>query len=70
MSFFLLGDDKSFFSSLGKRNTIDSSENPNLNVLDLLYDLTPHEFVSVVITEKGSLPCTSVPTILRVRETK
>ncbi|XP_017474565.1 PREDICTED: translation initiation factor eIF-2B subunit delta-like [Rhagoletis zephyria] len=66
-----LGNTKSFFSSLGKQNTIDSSEIPeNMNVLDLLYDLTPHEFISAVITEKGSLPCTSVPTILRVRETK
>ena len=42
----------------------------NLIALDLLFDLTPHEFVSVVITEKGMLPCTSVPAILRVRETK
>ena len=64
------GDDSSnFFRSLGRKNSIVSTEWSKLNVLDLLYDLTPHEFVSVVITEKEMLLSTSVPAILRVRET-
>ncbi|KAK3829229.1 MAG: eukaryotic translation initiation factor 2B delta subunit [Benniella sp.] len=37
----------------------------DLKLLNLLYDLTPSEFVTVVITEVGLIPCTSVPVILR-----
>ncbi|KAF9972707.1 hypothetical protein BGZ73_004154 [Actinomortierella ambigua] len=37
----------------------------DLKLLNLLYDLTPSEFVTVVITELGLIPCTSVPVILR-----
>lgn len=38
---------------------------PNLKLLNLMYDLTPIEFISVVITEVGMIPPTSVPVILR-----
>lgn len=38
-----------------------------LHVVNLLYDLTPPDFVSMVITEKDKLPCTSVPVVLRVK---
>lgn len=64
------GDNEQFLNSLDKKKPINVTDYPNLNVLDLLYDLTPHEFVSVIITEKGTLPCTAVPAILRARETK
>lgn len=37
----------------------------NIKVLSLLYDVTPSEFVTVVITEVGLIPCTSVPVIIR-----
>ncbi|KAI1315880.1 hypothetical protein EDD11_000256 [Mortierella claussenii] len=40
-------------------------ESRDLKLLNLLYDLTPSEFVTVVITEVGLIPCTSVPVILR-----
>lgn len=30
-----------------------------------VYDLTPAEFVSMVITEVGMIPATSVPVVLR-----
>lgn len=36
-----------------------------LRVLSLAYDLTPAEFVSMVITEIGCIPATSVPVVLR-----
>ncbi|KAG0306946.1 hypothetical protein BGZ98_001424 [Dissophora globulifera] len=43
----------------------DWKELRDLKLLNLLYDLTPSEFVTVVITEVGLIPCTSVPVILR-----
>eukprot|EP00741_Cyanophora_paradoxa_P025309 tig00000361_g24428.t1 len=40
-------------------------EQPNLKLLNLAYDLTPMEFVTLVITEQGLVPPTSVPVIIR-----
>jgi translation initiation factor eIF-2B subunit delta len=37
----------------------------NLRLLNLLYDLTPSEFVSGIVTEMGILPPTSVAVLLR-----
>ena len=37
----------------------------NLKLLNLMYDVTPIEFVDVVVTELGLIPPTSVPVILR-----
>ena len=39
--------------------------NENLRLLNLLYDLTPSEFVSGIVTEMGILPPTSVAVLLR-----
>ncbi|CAG2112336.1 unnamed protein product [Medioppia subpectinata] len=64
-----IGDSTDLLNSLSNKSHIDVN-NKDLNFLDLLYDVTPHELVSVVITEKGVLPCTSAPAVLRVRETK
>lgn len=38
--------------------------------LNLIYDITPPELVSAVVTEVAILPCTSVPVILRIRPTE
>ncbi|EDK44864.1 conserved hypothetical protein [Lodderomyces elongisporus NRRL YB-4239] len=38
---------------------------PSLNVLNIMYDLTPPEYINKVVTEVGSLPPSSVPVILR-----
>lgn len=38
-----------------------------LHVLNLVYDVTPPELLSTVITELGSIPSTSVPVVLRVK---
>ncbi|XP_033646621.1 translation initiation factor eIF-2B subunit delta-like [Asterias rubens] len=39
----------------------------SLTILNLVYDVTPPDFISMVITEIGMLPCTSVPVVLRVK---
>lgn len=39
----------------------------SLRILNLLYDVTPPDFVTMVITEVGMVPCTSVPVLLRVK---
>ncbi|KAI5961625.1 tif224 [Candida pseudojiufengensis] len=36
-----------------------------LNVLNIMYDLTPPEYINKIITELGALPPSSVPVILR-----
>ncbi len=38
---------------------------PHLKLLHLIYDLTPMEYVSVVVTEIGLIPPTSIPAIIR-----
>ncbi|OQS02594.1 DNA polymerase delta catalytic subunit [Thraustotheca clavata] len=38
---------------------------PNLKLLNLIYDLTPMEFVTTVVTEIGMIPPTSIPAIIR-----
>jgi len=37
------------------------------NILNLVYDVTPPELITMVITELGMIPCTSVPVVLRVK---
>lgn len=37
----------------------------SLQVLNILYDVTPAEYITVVITEIGMIPVTSVPVVLR-----
>ncbi|KAJ3674531.1 hypothetical protein LUZ60_005147 [Juncus effusus] len=41
------------------------AENENLQLLNLKYDATPADYVSVLVTEQGMLPPTSVPVIIR-----
>ncbi|XP_054716243.1 translation initiation factor eIF-2B subunit delta-like [Uloborus diversus] len=48
-------------------NLLNWKDLPSLQVLNLRYDVTPPDLISMVITEKGVLPCTSVPVVLRVR---
>lgn len=38
---------------------------PSLNILNILYDLTPPEYIQKIITEFGALPASSVPVVLR-----
>lgn len=61
------GDDGSSSSGAQQTKSIigDWRTVPNLKVLNLLYDLTPSEFVSGIVTEMGILPATSVAVLLR-----
>ncbi|CEP22473.1 unnamed protein product [Cyberlindnera jadinii] len=43
----------------------DWKTNPYLNILNIMYDLTPPEYIQKIITEVGALPPSSVPVILR-----
>ena len=54
----ILGDDS---TSLMKWK-----ETPNLQLLNLMYDVTPAEYIDMVITEYGSLPPSSVPVVHRL----
>lgn len=66
-----------FTGNTDKLLTIDTKEetspllnykkNSYLTFLNLLYDVTPSDFVTAVVTELGFLPCTSVPVVLRIR---
>ncbi|XP_043507762.1 translation initiation factor eIF-2B subunit delta [Frieseomelitta varia] len=38
-----------------------------LNLLNIVYDVTPANLVTAVVTELAILPCTSVPVILRIK---
>ncbi|KAL7522738.1 hypothetical protein ACHAWX_007419 [Stephanocyclus meneghinianus] len=49
-----------------KQEVLDDWRNqPNLKLLNLIYDLTPSDFVTGVVTEVGILPPTSVAVLLR-----
>ncbi|CAH8658215.1 unnamed protein product [Schistosoma rodhaini] len=51
--------------------TTDLSEwrsNTSLRLLHLEYDVLPPTLVTAVVTEKGTLPTTSVPVVLRVKQ--
>lgn len=40
-------------------------ERPGLEVLNLMYDVTPADWVGILITDVGPVPCSSVPVLLR-----
>jgi translation initiation factor eIF-2B subunit delta len=42
---------------------------PNFQLLNIMYDVTPTKFINMVITENGSLPPSSVPSIHRMSMT-
>jgi len=41
---------------------------PSLGILNLVFDVTPPEFIDMVVTDIGMIPCTSVPVVLRVKD--
>lgn len=41
----------------------DWKQQPNLSILNLMYDVTPSKYISLVITEIGIIPCTSAPVV-------
>lgn len=44
----------------------DWRDTPNLQLLNLMYDVTPAEYVDMVVTEMGSLPPSAVPIVHRM----
>ena len=48
--------------------TQDNKETENINILNLVYDVTPPDLISCVVTDIGMLPCTSVPVVLRLKQ--
>ncbi|KAG1664923.1 Translation initiation factor eIF-2B subunit delta [Nymphon striatum] len=53
----------------GKGDILENWKEINsLYLLNITYDVTPPQLVTVIITEKGMLPCSSVPVVLRVKE--
>ncbi|KAF2137525.1 uncharacterized protein K452DRAFT_235865 [Aplosporella prunicola CBS 121167] len=54
--------------TLGKRDTALArwKDTPGLQLLNVLYDVTPADYVKMVITEFGSLPPSSVPVVHRI----
>lgn len=43
----------------------DWRETQNLNVVSLVYDVTPASLVTVLVTEQSVLPTSAVPVIIR-----
>ena len=63
-----LGDPTALASVSGRPDVTflaDWEEAPRLRLLNLLYDVTPAEYVTMIVTEVGMLPPTSVPVVLR-----
>lgn len=42
----------------------------NLKILNLAYDVTPPDYVSMIVTEKGILPCSAVSAVIRRNYTR
>lgn len=71
--FFLQQGDPDELVSLNRPDKEDVLTNwrdvKSLYLLNLVYDVTPSDFVDMVVTEIGMIPCTSVPVVLRVKNT-
>ncbi|KAL0450233.1 UNVERIFIED_CONTAM: Translation initiation factor eIF-2B subunit delta [Sesamum latifolium] len=62
-----LGDPDAISKVSGRKeiNTLDGWANSeNLQLLNLMYDATPSDYVSMIITDYGMIPPTSVPVIV------
>lgn len=70
-SFLLFSGDPDELVSLDRPDKEDVLTNwrelKSLYLLNLVYDVTPSNFVDMVVTEIGMIPCTSVPVVLRVK---
>ena len=50
---------------ISKNSNLKGYQNDKLLLCNLVYDVTPREFVSLIVTEFGLVPPTSIPVILR-----
>ncbi|KAI3776792.1 hypothetical protein L1987_46582 [Smallanthus sonchifolius] len=63
-----LGDPDAISKVHGRKEVnhlMDIADNENLQLLNLTYDVTPSDYVSMIITDYGMIPPTSVPVIVR-----
>ncbi len=65
---FVSGDPNDLVNTNSPSNSLSNWKDiTSLSLLNLMYDVTPPELISLVITEIGMVPCTSVPVVLRVK---
>jgi translation initiation factor 2B subunit (eIF-2B alpha/beta/delta family) len=50
------------------KQLVESEQKGTISVLNLLYDAMPIEFITLIVTEFGLIPPTSVPVILREKQ--
>lgn len=62
-----LGDPDELLKT-GSRPQQTSHRTDSLTFLNLVYDVTPPKYITMVITEMGMIPCTSAPVVLRVKQ--
>ncbi|PON62077.1 Initiation factor 2B-related [Parasponia andersonii] len=63
-----LGDSDAIAEVPGRKDVnylSDLAKKENLQLLNLLYDATPSDYVSMIVTDYGMIPPTSVPVIVR-----
>lgn len=53
-------------ASKKEKTLADWKDIPNLQILNLMYDVTPAEYISMIVCEYGSLPPSSVPVVHRL----
>lgn len=56
-----------FTANTLEESPLVTSRNENLQILNLLYDVTPPDLITAVVTELAILPCTSAPVVLRIK---
>jgi translation initiation factor eIF-2B subunit delta len=59
-----LGNEKDLLK-IERQEQILTGNEKNIHLLNLIYDVTPKEFIHVVLTDVGLIPSTSVPVVIR-----
>ena len=60
-----LADPAGLLQNVRVEDVKNSIQESHLSLLNIVYDTTPADFITVIITEVGALPPTSVPVVLR-----
>ena len=64
------GDSDDETSKAKKKGLQGWRDQPNLQLLNIMYDVTPAQYLDIVITEVGSLPPSAVPVVHRLSDEK
>ena len=46
-------------------SNVSDKKRKNIKILNLLFDITPPDYVSMIVTEKGIIPCSAVSAVIR-----